>query len=106
MVFIINEVYCDLQVDLGIAVQRACENVTQPLKFLYPLDFSIKEKIEAIARSYGAKGVEYSEQVRLCVIVLDLHNSFTIFTLLILRSLKFIICSKYHYDSLLNRQQI
>lgn len=112
MVFIINEVYCDLQVDLGIAVQRACENVTQPLKYLYPLDFSIKEKIEAIARSYGAKGVEYSEQVRLCVVVLDLHNSFNFLslsspsTLLILRSLKFIICSKYHYDSLLNRQHI
>uniref|UniRef100_A0A6N2KKP3 Uncharacterized protein n=1 Tax=Salix viminalis TaxID=40686 RepID=A0A6N2KKP3_SALVM len=49
-------------VDLGIAVQKACENVTQPLKFLYPLDISIKEKIEAIARSYGASGVEYSDQ--------------------------------------------
>lgn len=49
-------------VDLGIAVQKACENVTQPLKFLYPLDISIKEKIEAIAKSYGASGVEYSEQ--------------------------------------------
>ncbi|XP_042057154.1 formate--tetrahydrofolate ligase [Salvia splendens] len=49
-------------VDLGIAVQKACENVTQPLKFLYPLDASIKEKIEAIAKSYGASGVEYSEQ--------------------------------------------
>ncbi|XP_065861735.1 formate--tetrahydrofolate ligase isoform X2 [Euphorbia lathyris] len=49
-------------VDLGIAVQRACENMAQPLKFLYPLDISIKEKIEAIARSYGASGVEYSEQ--------------------------------------------
>lgn len=49
-------------VDLGIAVQKACENVTQPLKFLYPLDTSIKDKIEAIANSYGAKGVEYSEQ--------------------------------------------
>ncbi|PWA56213.1 formate--tetrahydrofolate ligase [Artemisia annua] len=49
-------------VDLGIAVQKACENATQPLKFLYPLDISIKEKIEAIARSYGASGVEYSEQ--------------------------------------------
>ncbi|KAJ9697832.1 hypothetical protein PVL29_007112 [Vitis rotundifolia] len=49
-------------VDLGIAVQRACENVAQPLKFLYPLDISIKEKIEAIAKSYGASGVEYSEQ--------------------------------------------
>lgn len=53
----------NLQVDLGIAVQRACESVSQPLKFLYPLDISIKEKIEAIARSYGASGVEYSEQV-------------------------------------------
>ncbi|GLT77986.1 hypothetical protein SLA2020_495380 [Shorea laevis] len=49
-------------VELGIAVRKACENVTQPLKFLYPLDISIKEKIEAIARSYGASGVEYSEQ--------------------------------------------
>ncbi|XP_011025197.1 PREDICTED: formate--tetrahydrofolate ligase-like [Populus euphratica] len=49
-------------VDLGIAVQKACENLTQPLKFLYRLDISIKEKIEAIARSYGATGVEYSEQ--------------------------------------------
>ncbi|KAJ1385814.1 P-loop containing nucleoside triphosphate hydrolase [Sesbania bispinosa] len=49
-------------VDLGIAVQKACENVAQPLKFLYPLDLGIKEKIEAIAKSYGASGVEYSEQ--------------------------------------------
>ncbi|KAG9139295.1 hypothetical protein Leryth_011294 [Lithospermum erythrorhizon] len=49
-------------VDLGIAVQKACENATQPMKFLYPLDISIKEKIEAIARSYGASGVEYSEK--------------------------------------------
>lgn len=53
----------NLQVDLGVAVQKACENQTQPLKFLYPLDISIKEKIEAIAKSYGASGVEYSEQV-------------------------------------------
>lgn len=68
MVCIVDEVYCDVQVDLGIAVQRACENVTQPLKFLYPLDFSIKEKIEAIARSYGASGVEYSEQVSSSVV--------------------------------------
>ncbi|XP_060196702.1 formate--tetrahydrofolate ligase [Lycium barbarum] len=49
-------------VDLGIAVQKACENATQPLKFLYPLDIGIKDKIEAIAKSYGADGVEYSEQ--------------------------------------------
>ncbi|CAM8878893.1 unnamed protein product [Rhodiola kirilowii] len=49
-------------VDLGIAVQKACENVKEKLRFLYPLDISIKEKIEAIANSYGASGVEYSEQ--------------------------------------------
>ncbi|KAJ6849270.1 formate--tetrahydrofolate ligase [Iris pallida] len=49
-------------VDLGIAVQKACEDHTLPMRFLYPLDISIKEKIEAIARSYGASGVEYSEQ--------------------------------------------
>lgn len=61
--YITSNSYCDFQVDLGISVQRACENVTQPLKFLYPVDISIKEKIEAIARSYGANGVEYSEQV-------------------------------------------
>ncbi|MCD7459850.1 hypothetical protein HAX54_042121 [Datura stramonium] len=30
-------------VDLGIAVQKACENATQPLKFLYPLDIGIKD---------------------------------------------------------------
>ncbi|GJU28134.1 formate--tetrahydrofolate ligase [Tanacetum coccineum] len=52
-------------VDLGITVQKACENATQPLKFLYPLDISIKEKIEAIARSFGASGVEYSKQVNI-----------------------------------------
>ncbi|CAA6664705.1 unnamed protein product [Spirodela intermedia] len=49
-------------VDLGIAVQKACESQTEPLRFLYPLDICIKEKIEAIAKSYGASGVEYSEQ--------------------------------------------
>lgn len=48
--------------DLGIAVEKACQNITQPLEFLYPLDISIKEKIEAIAKSYGASGVEYSDQ--------------------------------------------
>ncbi|KAJ4896608.1 Formate--tetrahydrofolate ligase [Raphanus sativus] len=49
-------------VDLGIAVEKACQNNTQPLRFLYPLDSSIKDKIEAIAKSYGASGVEYSDQ--------------------------------------------
>lgn len=51
------------QIDLGVVVQKACENATEAFKFLYPLDASIKDKIEAIARSYGASGVEYSEQV-------------------------------------------
>ncbi|XP_068662495.1 formate--tetrahydrofolate ligase-like [Aristolochia californica] len=49
-------------VDLGIAVQKACESQKESLKFLYPLDIGIKDKIEAIAKSYGASGVEYSEQ--------------------------------------------
>ncbi|KAG7657050.1 Formate-tetrahydrofolate ligase FTHFS [Arabidopsis suecica] len=49
-------------VDLGIAVEKACQNITQPLRFLYPLDIGIKDKIEAIAKSYGASGVEYSDQ--------------------------------------------
>lgn len=49
-------------VDLGIAVQRACENHNRSLHFLYNLDCSIKEKIGLIAKSYGAAGVEYSEQ--------------------------------------------
>ncbi|XP_068659159.1 formate--tetrahydrofolate ligase [Aristolochia californica] len=49
-------------VDLGIAVLKACESQTESLKFLYPVDISIKDKIEAIAKSYGASGVEYSEQ--------------------------------------------
>jgi formate--tetrahydrofolate ligase len=52
-----------IQVDLGIAVQKACENATQQLKFPCPLDLGIKEKIEAIVKSYGASVVEYSEQV-------------------------------------------
>ncbi|XP_044506700.1 formate--tetrahydrofolate ligase-like [Mangifera indica] len=50
-------------VDLGSTIQRACENLAQPLKFLYHLDVSIREKIEAIAWSYGAREVEYSKQL-------------------------------------------
>ncbi|CAN4089728.1 unnamed protein product [Withania somnifera] len=52
-------------VDLGIAVQKACENAQQPLKFLYPLDIGIKDKIEAIAKSYGADGVEAEKQIEM-----------------------------------------
>lgn len=49
-------------VELGKAVMAACEKPSN-FKFLYPLDISIKEKIEIIAKEiYGADGVEYSEK--------------------------------------------
>lgn len=49
--------------DLGLAVAKACkENDESNFKFLYELDTSIKEKIEAISREiYGADGVDYSD---------------------------------------------
>ncbi|KAJ6702630.1 C-1-TETRAHYDROFOLATE SYNTHASE CYTOPLASMIC-RELATED [Salix koriyanagi] len=44
--FLIMLLHCAPQVELGIAVQKACENVTQPLmKFLCSLDISITEEI-------------------------------------------------------------
>jgi formyltetrahydrofolate synthetase len=47
-------------VDLAKAVVAAAKKPAQ-FRFLYPLDWSIKQKIEAIARDvYGADGVEYS----------------------------------------------
>eukprot|EP01041_Mallomonas_annulata_P003438 gene3438-6825_t len=53
-------------VDLALAVQRACVKSREegsPFRFLYPLELSIKEKIETICREmYGAVGVDYSEQ--------------------------------------------
>jgi formyltetrahydrofolate synthetase len=46
-------------VALGEAVVKACEKPSD-FKFLYPLDYSIKEKIETICKEiYGADGVEY-----------------------------------------------
>ncbi|MFW5942231.1 MAG: formate--tetrahydrofolate ligase, partial [Chloroflexota bacterium] len=49
-------------IELGKAVIAACEKPSN-FEFLYPLDASIKEKIEAIAtKVYGADGVEYSEE--------------------------------------------
>lgn len=49
-------------VKLAEAVIKACEKPTD-FKFLYPLDMSIKDKIETICKEiYGADGVEYSEQ--------------------------------------------
>ena len=48
-------------VELGKAVIKAAE-MKSDFKFLYPLEKSIKEKIETIAREvYGADGVDYSE---------------------------------------------
>lgn len=45
--------------ELAKAVVRAAENPTQ-FRFLYPLDRSIKEKIETICKEiYGAEGVDY-----------------------------------------------
>jgi len=47
---------------LGEAVLKACEKPSK-FEFLYPLDISIKEKIETIAtKVYGADGVDYSRE--------------------------------------------
>jgi formyltetrahydrofolate synthetase len=49
-------------VALGEAIVAACEKPSQ-FEFLYPLDLSIKEKIEIIAKKmYGADAVEYSPE--------------------------------------------
>ena len=49
-------------VELGKAVVSACEKPGN-FKFLYPLEMSIKEKIETIVREmYGGAGVEYSPE--------------------------------------------
>ncbi len=48
-------------VDLAKAVVKASEMPSQ-FKFLYPLEWTIKQKIETIAREiYGADGVDYTE---------------------------------------------
>jgi len=48
--------------ELAEAVARAAEKPSQ-FKFLYPLDWSIKKKIETIAdKIYGADGVSYSAE--------------------------------------------
>jgi methylenetetrahydrofolate dehydrogenase (NADP+)/methenyltetrahydrofolate cyclohydrolase/formyltetrahydrofolate synthetase len=49
-------------VKLAEAVVKACEKPSD-FKFLYPLDISIKEKIEIISREvYGADGVDYTPE--------------------------------------------
>jgi len=48
--------------DLAKAVVSAAERPSE-FKFLYPLDWTIKQKIETIAKEiYGANGVEYSSE--------------------------------------------
>ncbi len=49
-------------VELGKAVIAACEKPSN-FQFLYPLDITIKEKIETIVKKiYGGSGVEYSPE--------------------------------------------
>jgi methylenetetrahydrofolate dehydrogenase (NADP+)/methenyltetrahydrofolate cyclohydrolase/formyltetrahydrofolate synthetase len=48
-------------VELAEAVMAAAQK-PKNFKFLYPLEASIKEKIETIARFYGADGVDYSPE--------------------------------------------
>jgi formyltetrahydrofolate synthetase len=49
-------------VKLAEAVIKACDKPTK-FKFLYPLEISIKEKIETICREiYGADGVDYAPE--------------------------------------------
>lgn len=47
--------------ELAEAVVAACEKPGQ-FKFLYPTEATIGAKIEAIARTYGASGVDYSPE--------------------------------------------
>jgi methylenetetrahydrofolate dehydrogenase (NADP+)/methenyltetrahydrofolate cyclohydrolase/formyltetrahydrofolate synthetase len=48
-------------IDLAQAVMAAAK-LPKKFKFLYPLDISIKDKIDAIAKFYGAAGVDYSPE--------------------------------------------
>ena len=49
-------------IQLAEAVVKACEKPTK-FQFLYPLEWSIKQKIEKICKDiYGADGVEYSPE--------------------------------------------
>ena len=51
-------------IDLAHAVVKACEE-PKDFKFLYPLDASIEEKIETIAREvYGADGVTFLPEAK------------------------------------------
>ena len=47
--------------ELAEAVMKAA-HLPKKFEFLYPLDISIKDKIEVIAKFYGAEGVDYSPE--------------------------------------------
>jgi len=49
--------------DLGRAVIEACERPSE-FRYLYELDASIEAKILAIAKSYGAAGVDYTPEAQ------------------------------------------
>jgi formyltetrahydrofolate synthetase len=58
-------------VELGKAVIAACK-LPSKFQFLYPLEMSIKEKIETIVREmYGGAGVEYSPEAEKKIAVYD-----------------------------------
>lgn len=50
-------------VELGEAVIAACDRASE-FRFLYPAEATIEQKIEAIARSYGATGVDVAPEAR------------------------------------------
>ncbi len=53
-------------VELAEAVVEACKEPSSGFRFLYPMELSIEQKIETIAREiYGAGGVEYSKTAQL-----------------------------------------
>ncbi len=49
--------------ELGTAVMAACATPSS-FELLYPADASIESKIEAIARTYGAVGVDYTPEAK------------------------------------------
>lgn len=54
-------------VALATAVEGACAEPSD-FKFLYPLDLTVKEKIEAIAREmYRADGVDYTPEAEVAI---------------------------------------
>ncbi len=49
--------------ELGEAVIAACDRASE-FKFLYPAEATIEQKIEALAKSYGAVGVDFAPEAQ------------------------------------------